>query len=200
MTARKPPPEETQPLLFNAADVSHTEARDFYPTPVSDGVGMIQNMGWDVRGKRVFDPSCGHGNLLEAARLCGAAWTGGFELSPELARQARNRGHEIVCGDSLSLEWPPDVDFMIGNPPFSFALEFAYKLVHWSRGHGRPAAFLLELSFASSAARRTLHRTHPSFMHVFPNRIHFMGHAKAANHNYAVFEWGSRRPGAWEVW
>lgn len=219
---RKGAPQE-QPLLFEAKDVAHTDAKDFFPTPVADGVRFIREVGWDFRSPGtpsiaswacngdptmrercravVFDPSCGHGNLLSAAKLCGARRTIGLELSSELASMASRKGHLVARVDALSVPWPR-ADFLIGNPPYSCCLDFAWKAVEWSRQWGRPAAFLLELDFLASAGRREINQLQErAKLRILSDRISFMGgDGSTSKRNYAWFCWGDGGEGTYEVW
>jgi hypothetical protein len=200
---RKSQPEE-QPLLFAADQVAHTDAKDFFPTPVRDGVKAIDGFGWDLAGKVVLDPSCGHGNLLEAARLRGARRTIGLELSKELASMSARKGHLVAQVDSLSVEWPR-ADFLLGNPPYSQALQFAIRTAEWTedeRHPARSAALLLELDFLSSQGRREFNKVCPGRLHVLSERISFMGgDGSTAKRNYVWIGWGNGfEPSTFEVW
>ena len=53
-TPKHAPPE--QPLLFERHQVAHTDAKDFFPTPVPDGVRAIRGFCWDLVGATVLDP------------------------------------------------------------------------------------------------------------------------------------------------
>jgi predicted RNA methylase len=79
---------------------------------------------WLTPGASVFEPACGGGNLIAAARERGCRVVAG-EIDPEWATQARNRFPEgevpVFCGDFLQEHefWclnGPDEFFM--NPPF----------------------------------------------------------------------------------
>jgi hypothetical protein len=198
-TPKHAPPE--QPLLFERHQVAHTDAKDFYPTPVPEGVRAIRGFCWDPVDAVVLDPSCGHGNLLEAARLAGARRTLGLELSEELASMASRKGHMVARVDALAVEWPR-ADFLIGNPPFSLGLAFATRAAEWAARYDRPAAMLLELDFLSSQQRRALHHTHPAKAHILSERISFMGgDGQTAKRNYMWLGWGvGFDPWTYEVW
>ncbi len=195
-----PKDAQAQPLLFAAKDVAYTEGRDHFPTPVPSVVQAVKAFGWDLTGKRVLDPSCGWGNVLEAAKLLGASETFGIELDSTLADMAERKGHNITRGDSLALEWP-EVDYIIGNPPFSLALPFAWKLAKtccdptpdelyirvWPLG-----MFLLELDFFASDGRRPLHDAHKPCVGILSSRISFNGDdGQTAKRNYAWFAYGT---------
>lgn len=77
---------------------------------------------WLTPGASVFEPSCGGGNLVAAARERGCRVVAG-DIDPDWARQTRERFADVpvFCGDFLedSDLWcmnGPDEFFM--NPPF----------------------------------------------------------------------------------
>lgn len=77
-----------------------------------------QAYGRDPVSKRVLEPSCGDGRIMDElrARNCRAL---GFEYHPGRAAEARAKGHAVVTGNFL--EQPPtgDFDAVVMNPPFA---------------------------------------------------------------------------------
>lgn len=74
--------------------------------------------------KEVYDPTCGHGNLL--AVFDDNVKKYGQELNPEAAEEAQKiPNSEIVCGDTLKEPAFLDKKFkaIIANPPFSIKWE-----------------------------------------------------------------------------
>ena len=101
-------------------------AQHFTPPDVARLVWRLAEELSDVRpgAWRVVDPSAGEGALLAAALELGAPGLGmcGIELDTELARRARARGLNVLCGDGLldRFDGVPEgaFDVAIGNPPF----------------------------------------------------------------------------------
>lgn len=67
--------------------------------------------------KRVLEPSCGDGRILDAIRACGHVALG-IEYHGGRADQAKAKGHSVLCANFL--ECPPSSDFdaVVMNPPF----------------------------------------------------------------------------------
>lgn len=79
--------------------------------------------GVGLTGGTVFNPACGPGNLMLAARAQGAGELIGQESDPALARLARARtGAHIVEGDALRSDAFPELraDVVFCDPPFGY--------------------------------------------------------------------------------
>jgi hypothetical protein len=93
----------------------------FYPTPQSVIDGIVAELG-DIRGKRVLEPSCGDGRIMDALRAKGARVCG-VEVDPARAERAKEKGHAAYCGNFLEVQpgalglWG-DFDMVVMNPPF----------------------------------------------------------------------------------
>jgi adenine-specific DNA methylase len=103
-----------------------TKLRGGYYTPKEIASFLAR---WAVRDHdaRVLEPSCGDGELVEAAatRIDGQGAVTGIELFEEEARKAASRGlgrTTVVVGDAFSwfntADDTPKFDACIGNPPF----------------------------------------------------------------------------------
>lgn len=93
-------------------------ARDlqFYPTPVPVIRRMIQ--GWGrLDGKRILEPSCGDGRIMDALRQLGAV-VNGIEVDPGRAATARAKGYSVWAGNFLEIAADPTYDAVVMNPPF----------------------------------------------------------------------------------
>lgn len=92
-------------------------ARDlqFYPTPQK--VIDIVLADLDLRGKRVLEPSCGDGRIMDAVRLQGAHVIG-CEVDPIRAAQCDAKGHIVMRMNFLKTYPTPDFDMVVMNPPF----------------------------------------------------------------------------------
>ncbi len=103
-----------------------TKLRGGYYTPKEIASFLAR---WAVRDHdaRVLEPSCGDGELVEAAatRVNARGTVTGIELFEEEAKKAASRGlgrATVVVGDAFSwfnsVEDTPKFDACIGNPPF----------------------------------------------------------------------------------
>ena len=87
----------------------------FYPTPKNVVTSMLSR--FDMRGKRVLEPSCGDGAILEGLRAAGAI-PFGIEVDQTRASKAREKGFNVLIGNFLEQPARPDFDAVVMNPPF----------------------------------------------------------------------------------
>lgn len=92
--------------------------KDFYPTPVAVIDEMME--GYTVRGRVVYDPQAGKGDILKWAINNGAADVIASETDPQL-REILKPIAPLIGDDFLKVEshQVSHVDFIIMNPPFS---------------------------------------------------------------------------------
>lgn len=130
--------------------------RDFYVTPVEAVIPVVREIRdrWGKVGEPVIlDPGAGTGNITAAVRMVWpAAHIVAVEIDPRHEAALRAAGaSEVVIGDFLSA--PLDgFDLIIGNPPFSLAVEFIER----SREHLNPfgiMAMLLQFNFLGGELR-----------------------------------------------
>lgn len=104
----------------------------YYPTPqkVIDDHIIHRNSRRDFEGKRVLDPSCGCGRLMDAARKAGAIVTG-IEVDAGRAREAAAKGHSVICANFLdAIPDPANLfDIVLMNPPF-YGKHYAKHVEH----------------------------------------------------------------------
>jgi len=87
------------------ARLAAIEKGEFYPTPLARLDDILPLIHLDGEGLfRLFDPCCGEGVALEhlakglQARYPRATIeTWGIEISPDRAKQAEKRLHEVIC-------------------------------------------------------------------------------------------------------
>lgn len=105
----------------------------FYPTPKAVIDRVIAELG-DLRGKRVLEPSCGDGRIMDALRDKGADVTG-VEVDRARAEATRAKGHKILCDNFLrvdtSMGWH-SFDLVVMNPPF-YGKHYAKHVSHATR-------------------------------------------------------------------
>lgn len=173
-------------------------AGDYYATPAWCVRALLENV-WLGTGFDVLDPSCGTGEILDECAGKHGATTRGIELDTERAHVARSRGHRVEIGDALSLEWPR-AHAIVGNPPYSLALQFAERCAQWAAQHRNPAALLLRLSFLEGKSRSAFHRQYPSQVFVLAERPRFRTDTRGTDASaYAWIVWGTQDTGRWSV-
>lgn len=179
----RPPPEgrvtrQDGPdlVLTSQVPVGGRESHDHYPTPRS-AIDALLRVWMPAPGFTVLDPCCGEGAILDVFRGRGLV-TLGIELDPTRAAEAEARGHQVDRGDALGALHPwPEADWLISNPPYTLAREFAEKAILWSGSRGPwNVALLLRLSFLEPASGRgDLFRNHPPNVRILPRRPAFDG-------------------------
>lgn len=180
---------------------------DYYRTPAWAIEAVLPHL--DER-YIVLDPGCGDGAIGEAVH---ARWPKsvlyGVELDSQLADGARGTGayHEVIVGDYVRGDFDsPTAGLIIGNPPYSLAMQFverAFDLIRATEWSGT-VCFLLRLSWLASSKRRDFHRQNPADIFVLPRRPSFTGRGTDSC-DYAWFRWqlhdrgGIQGGGRWVV-
>jgi type I restriction-modification system DNA methylase subunit len=164
---------------------------DYYPTPIALAeriVATVENVPHSI-----LEPSAGSGSFVRAcqARFPNASilavepssqhWDSLIDLGATVGESTLEQ-HVHSYGDER-------FDLIIGNPPFSLALEHIELCLDLLAPGGR-LVFLLRLAFLESKGRIPFWKQHtPRRVIVIPERPSFTGGAtdKTA---YAAFEWG----------
>lgn len=167
---------------------THTRhLHDFYPTPRGHVEASLDLLP-DVAFRRIVDPGAGAGVWGEAARRRWPhAHISGYELRPVPKPDAYDAW---LRGDFLATPTYPDVDLVIGNPPYSMAEAFIRRSLGQVM-EGGYVLLLLRLGFLEGQKRhRGLWQTYPPLVvGVFGDRPSFTGNGKSDNTAYAVFLW-----------
>lgn len=108
---------------------STTVAKDlqYYPTPKA----VIEKIMYEFyipKGSYVLEPSCGCGRILDALTAKGCK-SFGVEVDAGRAREARDKGHSVICANFLELQPNPVYDFVVMNPPF-YGTHYAKHIEH----------------------------------------------------------------------
>ena len=178
---------------------------DFYSTPPRDTEAFLAVSGWDVRGSNIFEPAAGTGAILDACKARGAASGFGLEIDPDRAEKCRAKGYGVTTTDAIlhgvdEVTFWRAADFLISNPPFTLALEFAERCARWAIRHRRPAALLLRLAFAETKGRAAFHAGYPSDLYVLSERPRFRTDRKGTDSTaYAWFVWSPAASRRWCV-
>lgn len=91
----------------------------FYPTPRKVIDEVIRRELYDLNGKKMLEPSCGEGAMMEALREAfPSAHLLGIEVHGERAETARAKGFNVVCKNFLATAPHPAFDLVLMNPPF----------------------------------------------------------------------------------
>lgn len=135
------------------------EENDFYATPPE---AVQELLKVEKFNHYVWEPACGKGHISKGLEKAG------YDVcSTDLFY--RGFGDEEPLN---FLDYKDEIeDDIITNPPYSFATQFVLKSLELLR-YGGKAAFLLKLTFLSSAQRKQLFaETPPKVIYVFTKRI-----------------------------
>jgi SAM-dependent methyltransferase len=163
---------------------------DFFETPAWAVHAILPHLPHLPSGGRVLDPGCGTGAILRALTGKAPLQAGvlgppfeltdlyGVELDPARAEKARRvffaarLEHHVTVADFL-LPSGETFDLVVGNPPYSLALEFVERSLELTRHRRGTVAMLLRLCWLGSQERASFHREHPSDVYVLPRRPSF---------------------------
>jgi hypothetical protein len=137
--------------------------------------------------RSILEPGAGQGAFVRPlrARYPDAHLTA-VDVDPYDWPEANIQLHQ----DLFEAEFLFRFDLIVGNPPFSRALDF----VQWSLSHAKATVFLLRQGFLSSAKRNQFFRLHrPSDVFILANRPSFKGETSDKS-DYCFVCWG--RPGS----
>ena len=175
-------------------------ARDFYRTPVEAVIPLVQEIHdrWgNLSEPVILDPGAGDGNITRAIRtVWPKAHLVAVEIDPQHEAALRAAGaSEVVIGDFLTT--PLDgFDLIIGNPPFSLAVEFIDR----SREQLNPfgvMTMLLQLNFLGSEERVDWWQARPQqAQRTLSPRPSFDG-VGADSVDYAWQVWDEQRQYVW---
>lgn len=200
---------------FMAQRVEPHDSLDFFPTPPWAGRALIEHVlignGWSrdqLRAQRAWEPACGTGDLAwalaETFRAVSASDVHDYSMHPgRLPRAPRTVAQQGIAGGQDSVKdfliprgWSPSTiahphDWVITNPPFNLASEFALTAL----GHARAGvALLVRTAFVESIDRyKALFSgvwTRPAMVAVFVERVPmFKGRLDAKGSSATSYCW-----------
>jgi len=105
---------------------------------------LLGELGEDLRGLLLLEPSAGRGGLAVPAAQRGAV-VDCIEVEPVSARALQETGlaREVICADFLAIDPRPRYDAVLMYPPGGqIAVDHVMRAVQWVRPGGRIAAVL----------------------------------------------------------
>lgn len=99
----------------------------YYPTPEAVVERIMADL-YHIQGKRVLEPSCGCGRIMDALRTAGATVVG-IEVDAGRANQCRTKGHNVLVKNFLETVPTGDFDHVVMNPPF-YGKHYAKHVKH----------------------------------------------------------------------
>lgn len=171
------------------------KAYDFYATPPETVRAFLANFDGISSGDRILEPSAGNGQIVKVLR------EGGYdnridavELRPEERGTLEALADNVTIGSFFDYEPDCGYDVIIGNPPYSLALDFINKSLELLHPGGL-LIFLLRTNFLESEKRFKWWQEHPlSGLYTLHKRPSFTGRGTdATSYSWFVWEWGGDR-------
>jgi hypothetical protein len=176
---------------------------DFYRTPDHAVWSILPHLR---QPRRVVDPGCGDGAIAERVI---ERWPGAeiicVEKDEQRAREASKRlpslRAPVWVDDYLrrGALWEPDwADLVIGNPPYSLALDFLRRSLQLVEPVGGEVALLLRVGFLEAergSERDELLEQHRPDVYLLAKRPRFRGDGHGDSAAYGWMIWGPDRGG-----
>jgi len=176
---------------FMIREVKNRNTCDTYQTPMNCIQSLLDNIS--IHEMNILEPSAASGNFIKALKLNG--YDGNItaiELRHEEYSNLKEIANDVFIGDFLTLETDRKYDLIIGNPPFSKALEFLEKCFDLLSENGR-MIMLLRTAFLESKQRYEFWQKHPlTGLYVLSSRPSFTG--KGTDSTSYSFFWFSKNP------
>jgi len=140
-------------------EIRFTPIDGFFPTPPELIARMIE-LAEIAPGMRVFEPSAGKGDIVEAVMKTGAGCCG-LELVSKLAELCNAKGLSVVCRDFMQEKPSPCMDRVLMNPPFEKGQDMAHvqRAFEWLKPGGKLVAIVsASFTFRSTEQARAFNR------------------------------------------
>ena len=175
-------------IKISATNRGSKRARsDFYSTPQ----GCVENFlnNHKLQHGNILEPSAGNGNVIETIRDRGYKnHITSLELREEEENILNKYSDKVIIDDFL--KWKTDKKYktIIGNPPYSLALDFIEKSLELLEDDGE-LIFLLRTALLESKKRYEFWQKNPvNKLYVLANRPSFTGKGTDAT-SYSWYVW-----------
>ena len=160
---------------------------DFYATPVDVVENLLNFINLDSVEK-ILEPSAGNGNILKAISNKTNAEITSVEIREEEYGGLKELSDIVIIDDFINYDFDDKYDLIIGNPPYSNAIDFVEKSLFLLSENGR-LIFLLRTAFLESKKRYEFWQNNSlSELLVLSKRPSFTGKGTDAT-SYSWFVW-----------
>ena len=167
---------------------------DFYVTPESVIHNFLKNYNYNMNGLNILEPSAGSGNFCKVIKeRYPKSNIYAIESREEEKANLQKYCKSVHIGDFLEYRNVIDLDVIIGNPPYSLAMEFLEKCFYIAEEQTK-IIMLLRTAFLESKKRYNFWKRFPvNHLVVLSERPSFTGKGTDAT-SYSFFIWdGSER-------
>ncbi len=140
-------------------------------------------------GGEILEPSAGNGNIIKALnKYYKYKKIDAYEIRQEEEGELKKISNKVIIGDFLELDIDKKYDIIIGNPPYSLAINFVEKCLKCLKDDG-VLIFLLRTAFLESKSRYDFWQHNPlSGLYTLSKRPSFTGKGSDAT-SYSWFIW-----------
>lgn len=112
-----------------AASTELSKDLQYYPTP-KDAVDFLLSDIYIREGEKVLEPSCGCGRIMDGVKAQQPkADIIGIEVDGKRVREARDKRHNVLQANFLTVSPKPEYDYVVMNPPF-YGKHYAKHIEH----------------------------------------------------------------------
>lgn len=161
---------------------------DFYATPEKDINNFLNH--YQLKDGNILEPSAGNGNFLKIIREreSNKHHITSCELRQEEYNNLITYSDDVCIGDFLTYKPNRKFKTIIGNPPYSIAMEFINKCFEIA-GQDTEIIMLLRTAFLESKKRYDFWQKHPlNGLYTCSQRPSFTGKGTDAT-SYSWFIW-----------
>ena len=162
---------------------------DFYATPIDVVENLLNNIDLSQYGDKVLEPSAGNGNICRVIKsYYPNKSVTALEIREEELESLTKCSDEVIIDDYLQADMKSKYSIIIGNPPYSKAIEFVIKSLELLEENG-VLILLLRTAFLESKSRYKFWQQNPlSRLYTLSKRPSFTGKGTDAT-SYSWFVW-----------